>query len=24
MADMMCQFMPDSVVNEIVLGGLPG
>ena len=24
MADMMCQFMPDSVVNEIVLGALPG
>lgn len=24
MADMMCQFMPDSVVNEVVLGGLPG
>lgn len=24
MADMMCQFMPDSIVNEVVLGGLPG
>ena len=23
MADMMCQFMPDSVVNDVVLGGLP-
>lgn len=23
MADSMCQFLPDSVVNEVVLGGSP-
>jgi hypothetical protein len=22
-ANTMCQFMPDSVVNEVVLGGMP-